>query len=62
MFDSIVNWVKRHGGNMVTNGSNTLLKRDKFINNMNHKLYNNKIGMKPKVALTHLLFSLDSKK
>ena len=62
MFDRIMNWVKHHKGNLVTNGSNDLLKRDKSINNMNHKLYNNKIVMKPEVDLTHLSFPLDSKK
>ena len=53
-FDGIINWVKRHECNIITNGNNGLLKREKFINNMNQKLYNNKIMMKPNVTLTHL--------
>ena len=60
IFDRIMNWVKRHEGNRITNGSNGLLKREKFINNLNQKLYN-KIMIKPKVTLTHLSSRRDTK-
>ena len=54
IFDIIMNGMKRHEGHRINNGRNGLVKRKKFINNMNQKLYNNKTMMKPTEALTHL--------
>ena len=44
IFGSIMNWLKQWA----------LRKREKFISNMNQKLYNNKIMMRPKITLIHL--------
>ena len=54
MFDRIIRWVKRHKGHLISNDSTDLMKRDKFIDLMNRKLYNDKILMKPKVCETKL--------
>ena len=54
MFDRSISSVKSHKGNLSSNGSKGLLKRNNFNNNMNEKVYHNTSMMKPKVCETHL--------
>ena len=54
LFDRIIDWVKRHHHNMSTFQIDNLIKRDKFIREMNHRLYHGNIMMKPTVSNLNL--------
>jgi len=54
LFDRIINWVQRHSGEIKQNGTDHLMKREKFIQDLNSKMYGKEILMKPKVDYTVL--------
>ena len=47
VFDRIVNWVRRHDHNLKRVDANNLQRREKFITDLNRKLYQDTIFMKP---------------
>ena len=42
LFDRIINWVQRHSGEIKQNGTDHLMKREKFIQDLNSKMYGKK--------------------
>ena len=55
MYDRIFNWVRRHESTISTNGLSGINHRDKFISEMNGRLYNNTTTMKP--IVNHITLS-----
>ena len=49
VFNRIVDWIKRHNHNLEKIGSTNLSTRERFLTDMNHKLYQDRIIMKPLV-------------
>ena len=55
MFDRIIRWLKRHEGIFSTHGTAGLMNRNRFIDSINHKLYDENVSMmKPKLCPTLL--------
>ena len=54
VFDRIINWVRRHDHNLKRVDATNLSTRDTFITDMNRRLYQDTIFMKPKVNPTTL--------
>ena len=49
LFDRIIDWVRRHETTLTQNGSTSLTKRKMLLQELNQKLYQNEILMKPRV-------------
>ena len=49
LFDRIIDWVRRHETTLTQNGSTSLTKRKMLLQELNQKLYQNDILMKPRV-------------
>ena len=49
LFDCLMDWFKRHEGNIIQNGYSSLMKRENFLQGVNSKLYHEEILMKLKV-------------
>ena len=54
LFDRIINCVQRHSGEIKQNGTDHLMKWEKFIQDLNSKIYGKEIMIKPKVDYTVL--------
>ena len=49
LFDRVIHWLQRHESVVRNNGTSHLMKRTKFLQDLNHKLYGNEVLMKPSV-------------
>ena len=50
LYDRIIDWVKKHNHTMSSFTAETILKREKFLTDLNHRLYHKQIMMKPIVS------------
>ena len=49
LFDRVINWLQRHESVVKLNGTEHLMKRATFLQDLNHKLYGKQVLMKPSV-------------